>query len=52
MAITRSGDATPVADIRYVGKWNCNEFITTLRTGRTPEGKQLQVKDMPWNMTA
>ena len=47
--------ATPVANITstgHVGKWNCNEFITTLRTGRTPEGKQLQVKDMPWNMTA
>lgn len=47
--------ATPVANITstgHVGKWSCNEFITTLRTGRTPEGKQLQVKDMPWNMTA
>ncbi|CCH54245.1 hypothetical protein BN8_03397 [Fibrisoma limi BUZ 3] len=34
------------------GKWTEAEFMTTLRTGRTPEGKQLNQKDMPWNVTA
>jgi mono/diheme cytochrome c family protein len=46
---------TPVADITatgHLGKWSKEEFITALRTGKTPEGKQLLVKDMPWNMTA
>ncbi|MFY0253517.1 cytochrome c [Chitinophaga sp. 30R24] len=36
----------------HVGKWSKEEFIATLRTGKTPEGKQLQAKDMPWPMTA
>ncbi|SEV98646.1 c-type cytochrome [Chitinophaga arvensicola] len=45
----------PVANITstgHVGKWSQEEFIATLRTGKTPEGKQLQAKDMPWPMTA
>ena len=45
----------PVADITstgHVGKWSKEEFITALRTGKTPEGKQLRVTDMPWTMTA
>ncbi|MBO9732949.1 MAG: cytochrome c [Chitinophaga sp.] len=45
----------PVANITstgHVGKWSKDEFITALRTGNTPEGKQLQAKDMPWTMTA
>lgn len=45
----------PVANITnsgHVGKWSKEEFITALRTGKTPEGKQLLVKDMPWTMTA
>lgn len=36
----------------HVGKWSKEDFITTLRTGKTPEGKHLLVKDMPWTMTA
>ncbi|WP_436485051.1 c-type cytochrome [Chitinophaga sp. ARDCPP14] len=47
--------AVPVANITStgnLGKWSQNDFIATLRTGKTPEGKQLLVKDMPWNMTA
>ncbi|MBS0028760.1 c-type cytochrome [Chitinophaga sp. 22321] len=45
----------PVANITsagHVGKWSKDEFIIALRTGKTPEGKQLQVTDMPWTMTA
>lgn len=45
----------PVANITatgHVGKWSQEEFITALRSGKTPEGKQLLVKDMPWTMTA
>lgn len=43
-----------VADISSSGnpgKWTDEEFIRTLRTGHTPEGKQLNPKDMPWTMT-
>ncbi len=35
-----------------VGRWTETEFLTTLRTGKTPEGKILDPKNMPWNMTA
>lgn len=45
----------PVADITSsgrLGKWTRAQFIAALRTGKTPEGKQLQVKDMPWTITA
>lgn len=41
--ITRSGNP---------GKWSESEFISTLRTGRTPEGRTLNPKDMPWPVTA
>lgn len=34
------------------GRWSEVEFRTTLRTGKTPEGKILDPKNMPWNMTA
>jgi mono/diheme cytochrome c family protein len=33
------------------GKWTEQQFITTLRTGKTPEGKILNPSEMPWNMT-
>lgn len=33
------------------GKWTEEQFIHTLRTGQTPEGKQLNPKEMPWTMT-
>lgn len=35
-----------------VGKWTEADFIRTLRTGETPEGKLLKQQDMPWQMTA
>jgi mono/diheme cytochrome c family protein len=34
------------------GKWSKAQFITTLRTGKTPEGKQMLTQNMPWKMTA
>jgi cytochrome c553 len=34
-----------------VGKWTEDQFIKTLRTGVTPEGKRLDPKFMPWPMT-
>lgn len=43
-----------VADISSTGnpgKWTDEQFIQTLRTGHTPEGKRLDPKDMPWTMT-
>lgn len=45
----------PVADISSTGKvanWTEDQFIQTLRTGKTPEGKILNPAEMPWNMTA
>lgn len=32
------------------GKWSDDQFIITLRTGKTPEGKILNPKEMPWTM--
>ncbi|PSR56221.1 hypothetical protein AHMF7605_23305 [Adhaeribacter arboris] len=40
--ITKSGN---------LGKWTEDQFIHTLRTGITPEGKKMDPKDMPWTMT-
>jgi mono/diheme cytochrome c family protein len=42
-----------VADISSTGnpgKWTDEQFINTLRTGVTPEGKVLNPADMPWTM--
>ena len=44
-----------VADISstgHPGKWTDEQFINTLRTGTTPEGKVLNPNDMPWKMAA
>jgi hypothetical protein len=46
---------TPVADITskgHLGKWSQAQFITALRTGKTPEGRQLKNSDMPWQITS
>lgn len=43
-----------VADITstgHPGKWTEEQFINTLRTGTTPEGKTLKPDEMPWTMT-
>jgi cytochrome c553 len=45
----------PVPDLTLtgnVGKWTKGQFITTLRTGKTPSGHQMNSDDMPWKMTA
>ncbi|WP_157986455.1 c-type cytochrome [Chitinophaga alhagiae] len=45
---------TPVRDITTtgnIGKWSMPEFVTALRTGKTPDGRQLKNEDMPWKMT-
>ncbi|MCK7559228.1 cytochrome c [Chitinophaga sedimenti] len=44
-----------VADISASGKpgkWSHSQFIAALRTGKTPEGKELNNAEMPWKMTA
>jgi mono/diheme cytochrome c family protein len=33
------------------GKWSEEQFIATLRTGKTPEGRMLDERYMPWPMT-
>jgi mono/diheme cytochrome c family protein len=43
-----------VADISASGnpgKWSDDQFMATLRTGTTPEGKTLKPSEMPWTMT-
>ena len=43
-----------VADITSsgnLGKWTEEQFLVALRTGKTPEGKDLQPQFMPWPMT-
>jgi cytochrome c553 len=45
----------PVPDITSsgnLGKWTQNQFINTLRTGKTPSGHQMSNDNMPWQMTA
>jgi mono/diheme cytochrome c family protein len=45
---------TPVRDITAsgnIGKWTQNQFVSALRTGATPDGRQLKNEDMPWKMT-
>jgi mono/diheme cytochrome c family protein len=34
-----------------VGKWTVEEFKTVLRTGKTPDGRQLDNRNMPWEIT-
>ncbi|MVM33841.1 c-type cytochrome [Spirosoma sp. HMF4905] len=41
--LTRSG---------ATGRWTKEQFIRTLRTGKTPTGHQLNNNEMPWKMTA
>jgi len=44
----------PVADLTSTGnlaKWTEGDFIQSLRTGKTPEGRVMQNEYMPWEMT-
>jgi hypothetical protein len=55
----KGGDALakgspPVPDISSTGrpgKWSDEQFMATLRTGKTPEGKNLDERYMPWPAT-
>ncbi len=45
----------PVPDITSSGnpgKWTQQQFLQTLRSGKTPDGHQMKNDDMPWQMTA
>ncbi|MGV3601370.1 MAG: c-type cytochrome [Dyadobacter fermentans] len=45
----------PVPDISgtgRLGKWTEQQFVHTLRTGKTPTGHQMSNDNMPWQMTA
>jgi len=33
----------------HLGNWSNEQFINTMRTGYTPEGKSLDINFMPWN---
>ncbi|CAN5126558.1 hypothetical protein BH23BAC1_BH23BAC1_29830 [soil metagenome] len=41
-------DITPKG---HVGKYSEAEFTTILRTGITPDGRQIDPKNMPWTLT-
>lgn len=43
-----SANITSTGDI---GKWTEEQFMTVLKTGKRPDGRQLDNKDMPWEMT-
>jgi mono/diheme cytochrome c family protein len=54
------GGESPVPGGKYVaditssgnpGKWTHEQFIKTLHTGETPEGKQMKPEEMPWTIT-
>lgn len=45
----------PVPDITSSGnpgKWTQQQFLQTLRSGKTPDGHQMKNDEMPWQMTA
>ena len=46
-----SPDVADITASGNVGKWTEDQFLNTLRTGKTPEGKVLQNEFMPWEMT-
>lgn len=45
-------DSPPAPSLAAVGQWTEDEFKTTLRTGVTPSGRELNPRFMPWSMTA
>ena len=32
-----------------MGNWSLDDFVTTIRTGKTPEGHEMNPMYMPWN---
>jgi len=45
----KAANLTPGGNLSH---WTVDEFKNTLRTGTTPEGRQLNPEDMPWPLTA
>jgi cytochrome c553 len=45
----QAANLTPSGDLH---DWTLEQFKTTLRTGVTPEGRQLDPQDMPWPLTS
>ena len=48
-----TGGPTPAPALNASGnlpRWTEEQFLTALRTGRTPEGKQLNPQAMPWRV--
>lgn len=45
----KAANLTPSGDLH---NWTLAQFKTTLRTGLTPEGRQLDPQNMPWPLTA
>jgi mono/diheme cytochrome c family protein len=45
----QAANLTPSGDL---ARWTLDDFKTTLRTGVTPEGRQLDPRDMPWPLTS
>lgn len=43
-----SANLTPSGEL---GQWTLDDFKTTLRTGVTPNGRQLNPENMPWTLT-
>jgi mono/diheme cytochrome c family protein len=45
----QAANLTPSGDL---ARWTLDDFKATLRTGVTPEGRQLDPRDMPWPLTS
>lgn len=50
--IPGSPEVANITQSGHLGRWSETQFIATLRTGLTPEGKQLANEYMPWQMTS
>jgi mono/diheme cytochrome c family protein len=47
---SKGGFLPPGPNLRSVKGWTRDGFIATMRTGKTPFGKQLDSLQMPWNV--
>lgn len=45
-------DSPPAPDLAGAGRWSFDVFARTLRTGITPDDRQLDPEFMPWSITA
>ena len=46
---TTGGVLPPSPSLRVSQTWTAEQFLTAMRTGKTPHGKQLDSLKMPWN---